>query len=547
MQTRLYLNKIHVWDLTNQEKMYLRRNGVNVSVKNGTFIMEDNIYNRALLSLDMSEISRDISEFNTDVNVKSRDYQTRDITRSLSSKYVLNVNKPGYGKTFEAIEYCRLKNLKRILVVAPKSVVAQWQEQFNEWWPEVADSVMIFGNGPKRAQRSIYITNYEQFGFHRKRGSRSQGCNNGGGAKKKEELVPSPVWVRCKEWVWDVIILDESHRIKSPKALTTLAIKQLPSARRMCLTGTPILRKPDDLWSQLQFLDEKLSGGSYWAFAERFCEIDVNNFGKKPVGLTPSVTAQKLLGDALASITIGGENHKVTSGKNIIPIEIPMYPKQRNLYKQVLNLALDELDKQGVTVKNAMDQMIKLQQISSNCGMFNIDNPKFEWIIDWLDDNEGEKIVVFTKFAETAKSLYAYLTSKKIGSMLYIGEMSATARTESKERFTQVGCNPATGLKDECRVLIGTIGALGTGVDGLQDVCRNVVFVDRDWSPALNEQAEQRIDRPTRIWIDKGMTSIWILNAKHSMDAHVEEVNGKKASDIEEVFKRVIDSLGSGE
>lgn len=539
MQTRLYQNKIHVRDLTNQEKMHLRRNGVNVSVKNGAFIMEDNIYNRLLLSLDIREIFRDMSEFNTDVNIKSRDYQTRDIERSLSSKYVLNVNKPGYGKTFEAIEYCRLKNLKRILVVAPKSVVAQWQNQFNIWWPDVATSVKIFGDGPKRAQRSIYITNYEQLGFHRRRNSRSQGCNNGGGVKKGGELVPSPVWARCKEWVWDLIILDESHRIKSPKALTTLAIKELPSVRRMCLTGTPILRKPDDLWSQLQFLDPKLSGNSYWAFVEKFCEIDANNFGKKPVGLTPSTAAQKLLGDALAAIMIGGENQKVTSGKNIIPIEIPMHAKQRNLYKQILNLALDELDSLGVTVKNAMDQMVKLQQVSSNCGMFGMSNPKFEWIADWLEDNEEERIVVFSKFAETAKGLHKYLSEKKIPCELYVGEMSSEARDVAKRYFI----NPAPG----CRVLIGTIGALGTGVDGLQDVCRNVVFIDRSWSPALNEQAEQRVDRPTNTWTGKGMTNIWVLNAKHSMDAHVEEVNGKKADDVREVFERVIDSLRSGE
>ena len=517
MQTKYCRNKIIVTDCSNQERMQLRRLGVNVATKNGVLTLEDNIFNRTLLSLDSCAIFRDICDFRCDVNKKSRNYQTRDIAQSLRLKYVLNVNKPGYGKTFEAIEYCRLKNLKRILIVCPKSVVTQWKSQFETWWPDVATNIQVCGAGPLRQETSIFITNYEQLTFHRVRGN-------------KKELRPSPVWQRCKEWLWDVIILDESHRIKNASSLTTMAIKQLPSVNRMCLTGTPILRRPDDLWSQLNFLDPQLSGGSYWAFVERFCEIDVNNFGKKPIGLTPSASAQELLGNALAQITIGGENHKVTSGKNIIPIDIPMSKAQKDLYRKITNLALEELDAKGITVKNAVDQLMKLQQVASNCGKFDLPNPKFEWIKDWLEDNEGEQLVVYSRFAETIKALQQYLGKDCVA---YIGELSTEVRNAAKWSFIS-----------GTRVLAGTIGALGTGVDGLQDVCRNVVFIDREWNPGINEQAEQRVDRPTNVWTDKGMTNIWILNAKGSMDSYVGQIADKKAEDIKEVFERVCNSLG---
>ena len=522
MQIRQIKNKILCADLSTQERMWVRRNAVNVTSKDAVLILEDNIFNRVLLSLNISEITRDICDFDCSVNENAREYQKRDIAQITSSKYALNCNKPGYGKTFESIEYCRLKNLKRILVVCPKSVVTQWEDQFKLWWPEVAQDVMIWGDGPQTRERIIYVTNYEQLAFRSRRDP----------GKRKKELIPTQIWQKCKQWTWDVIICDESHRIKSATAQTTMAIKQLPSVRRLALTGTPILNHPDDLWSQLNFLDVHLSGASYWAFVERFCELEEDNFGKKPVGLTPSEGARDLLTKVLALISVGGENYKVTEGKNYIPIELHMTPEQRNIYKDIVNLSLERLEEVGITVKNAMDQIIKQQQLTTNCGKFSCKvNPKFDWIRDWLEDNEDEPIVVYTKFAETAKALAKYLDSKKITNKLFIGELTPKGRAEAKDAFVQ----------QRARVLIGTIGALGTGVDGLQYVCDNVIFLDRDWTPGINEQAEDRVNRSGHV----GMTNIWILNMKHSIDEYVDKIQGRKADDIREVFTRVANNYGT--
>lgn len=526
MQKKLLNNRIVVWDLTNQEHMKIRREAVNFVTKDDKILLEDNIFNRLLLSLDISEIFADICDLNTEMNKNAREYQKRDIEHILESKFALNRNKPGYGKTFESIEWCRLKGLKRILVLCPKSVVAQWRDQFALWWPEVEPYITIWGEGPEGGERVIYITNYEQL---TPRNIAPRGY-------RRKELVYPQVWQRCKQWSWDVIICDESHRIKSPQAQITIAVKQLPSQRRLALTGTPILGKPDDLWSQLHFLDERLSGKSYWAFVNRFCEIEEDNFGRRPVGLTQSDSAKELLAKALAAISVGGDNQNVTEGKNYITIKVPMDVAQKRLYQSVVNLALDELEEQGITIKSAMDQIVKQQQITTNCCKFKgcKVNPKFEWLRDWLEDNPDEKVVVYSKFAETAKALQEYLEKKKIPSSLYIGEMSGKERTASKDKFVQLRMQ---------RVLIGTIGALGTGVDGLQHVCRNVVFLDRDYTPGLNEQAEDRVNRSGQT----GMTNIWILHARNSIDTHVEGIQSKKAKDIEEVFRYVRDCIRSGE
>lgn len=511
MQTKLYNKKIICTDLTFDERIFLRKNSLNYVAKDDSIILEDNIFNRVLLSLDFSANICDIIDFSAEINNKARDYQKLDISQISKLKFALNRNKPGYGKTFESIEYCRLKNLKRILVICPKSTIIQWTEQFKLWWPEVEHIVSIGGTGPENLEKIIYVTNYEQ-------------------------MLRQQVWQRCKMFTWDLIICDESHRIKSPKAKTTVLIKQLPALRKLALTGTPILGHPDDLWSQLHFLSPFLSGNNYWAFVNKFCEIEEDHFGRKPVGLTPSESARELLTKVLNIIAVGGDNHNVTQGKNIIPITLEMPTWQRNLYKDILNLSFDKLDELGITVKNAMDQVIKQQQCSTNPMLLFENNktkvgPKFEWIKDWLEDNEDEKVVVFSKFATAAKCLQKYLGDQ---SVLYIGEMSSQERSSAKSSFVQ----PSRKV----RVLIGTIGALGTGVDGLQNVCRNVIFLDRDWTPGLNEQAEDRVNRSGQ----PGMTNVWILNMKNSIDEHVERIQGKKANDIMEVFKNVRTSIGSG-
>ena len=129
--------------MTTQERMRLRRLAVNYKTQDTLLIMEDNIFNRLLLSLDIREFLHDIREFEPLISENARDYQKRDIAQILSNKYALNRNRPGYGKTFESIEYCRIKDLKRILIICPKSVVEQWKAQFAKWWPDVAQYVAI--------------------------------------------------------------------------------------------------------------------------------------------------------------------------------------------------------------------------------------------------------------------------------------------------------------------------------------------------------------------------------------------------------------------
>src|SRR5690606_4111181 len=69
-----------------------------------------------------------------------------------------------------------------------------------------------------------------------------------------------------------LIIADESHRIKTPSAQQSKAMRRLGklAAYRLLLTGTPVTQNPLDIWSQYAVLDEGIFGRSFYAFRNRY-------------------------------------------------------------------------------------------------------------------------------------------------------------------------------------------------------------------------------------------------------------------------------------
>lgn len=474
--------KITATHCTLDESRNIMKSCSGASVKSmGVVRFDDSLFNRIALGIDPPQEIYTGYTINKPFNPKARDYQKEDITRMVQFRYVLNCNKMGYGKTFEAIEYCRMLGLKDILVVCPKSVIEQWQDQFKLWWPD--------------GDYKLSVINYDKI--------------------RMDKILSS-----YRATLWDIVICDECHRLKNPKAATTLAVKQLRSKYRMGLTGTPILNRPNDLWSQLDWLCRDYAGPSYWEFAKFYCDWDISQFGYQFRGLTPSNTRKESLSKGLALISVGGTRQAVGSGKQIIEVGLTLPPANRKLYNNIKELAIEELRNKDINITNAMDQMLKLQQATSNPTLLDnkLTNPKFEWIHDAIKDSPDESFVIFSRFAKTVKALHEYLGDESI---CYTGDMTTRQRDIIKSAF----------IERKKRILIATIGAIGIGVDGLQTICHNAIFIDRDWSPALNEQAEARLDRMGQL----EQVNVYKLYAKNTIDKYVDSVLRGKLEDIEEL------------
>lgn len=144
---------------------------------------------------------------------------------------------------------------------------------------------------------------------------------------------------------------------------------------------------------------------------------------------------------------------------------------------------------------------------------------KFEYILDMLQHNPDLKIVVYSKYAQVVYKLREYLESHGVIVATYTGQLSEELRENEKACFINTG---------GCRVLAGTIDALGTGVDGLQTACHVCVFIDKDTRPTINEQCEARLHRTGQ----KETVLCYYLECENTIDEHVEKLNSIRTEDL---------------
>lgn len=457
--------------------------------KKDTFIIaEDNLINRLVLGMSVTAvIERNVSKT---ANIDGlQPFQVSDIDKMMGLQHCLNANPMGLGKTVETVRYLAANNPKTALIVCPKIIRTQWKDQLERWGNLKAE---IY-DGQQNVAPGIWIINYDKL--------------------RNEKTL-----MKFKEFQWEFLILDEAHKIKSRRAQQTQAVKNIPAAHRVALTGTPILRYVDDLWSILNFLDPQYACNSYHTFVDYFCEQQQTPWGPKIIGMTKNPNKIALLNALLDFISVRNAV-KVGAGKTREIVRLPMTKKQRELYKKEKQLLLDELP-ENCTIANGAVLTIRLMQTTSWPGLFepNEHGPKFEWVLEMCKNNPTEKIVVFSVFERTATALKFYLEDNGIHASTITGKQKAETNEKSRSAFIEEGS----------QVLIGTIGAMGQGYDGLQEVSHTLIFVDRDWSPEILKQAEDRLNRMGQ----KKMVNIYYLECQGSFDQHVGRINFNKADDI---------------
>lgn len=396
-----------------------------------------------------------------------RPYQYEALYYALQKKSFINGDDVGIGKTFEAIIYTEVLKAFPVIVVVPASVKYNWGEKWSEIVGEhrtvsVIESTPTKKN-PNNWDADVVIINYDILG--KKEGN--------GVALKFAEL-------RRK---WAMYIFDEIHFCKESKSMRTKAARELiklSDAPVQGLTGTAIMSKPAELWSILRIIRrEKFIAPNERDFQFKYCGAYKAKFGMVTTGATNTLELNSVLRKTcylrrekrevlkdMPPVTTEILDMKVTNIKDINNAQNDLYDfllKTKGLESAEKAMEAESLVILGVLRKLSI--VGKLKAIT-------------QYLDDWLLTDK--KLVVFGLHRDELEFL-----ANRYKSNLIAGGVTAKRKQDIVKRW----------IEDDKPFLFANISSAGTGVDGLQLVCSNMLILELPWRPSDLVQTIARIDR----------------------------------------------------
>lgn len=286
----------------------------------------------------------------------------------------------------------------------------------------------------------------------------------------------------CDRGIIGMIAFDEAHKAKNPdsqqgKALLSIDCK----GPKIPMSGTFVLNNPLDLYLPLKWAGFETH--SFYAYKQHYCTM--GGFGGKEIvgyknldelrSMVSKVMLRRVKGDVL---DLPPKVHTIEW--------VDAYPEQRALYKDVRDQVRDNIDKVKVH-PDPLSEMLRLRQVTGYPGILSstvTKSAKMDRMEELVEEEVlvGGKAIIFSNWSEMTNVIRNKL--KKYNPAYITGEVGSVQRMEEKDRFQN---------DPNCKVMIGTIGALGTGFT--LTAAQLVIFVDEPWNRGIKDQAEDRAHR----------------------------------------------------
>ncbi len=430
----------------------------------------------------------------------------------------------GLGKTPQAIaaalELYNRGEISSVLVICPSSVKRQWGDQIEKFVDrEHIDKelyAIIDGTADERKKQYkaakdafMVVINYD--------------------------LLYNDI-KEIKKLSSDMVVLDEAHYIKNRTAKRTKKVRQIKAPYRVCLTGTPMQNRPDELFSLVDYVRPGYLGN--WSdFVKEYVVYDYSQGYPILQGYTNFEQLHRLISPIM-----------MRRLKDDVAMELPQViqqnlyvkstPQQLRLYKQIedekieLRKRIDELRKGPQTDKtrelielfdatlqgkNALaigsadsPQLLKMSHskaVRNGYKITDISSPKLKELYRIVQEfvQDDYKVVIFTQFARMLSLIEKDLSQITRCATIF-GAKSADERDAAVKQFYE---DPFT------HVLILT----DAGCEGLNlQFAKALINVDLPWNPAI---LDQRIGRIHRIGSTYESVNVINLIAEGSIDEQI--------------------------
>lgn len=426
----------------------------------------------------------------------------------------------GTGKTLVSIGVAGTLYLagkvKRMLIVAPLSVLGVWDEEFSKFAAFPYSLTVLSGSGEKKKDAikrysadglQILVVNYESTW------------------RLEKELAA---------WKPDIVVADEGHKIKSHSTSAAKAMHHLGTivSYRILLTGTPVTNKAMDIFSQYKFLNPDIYGQSFYAFRTRY--FNMTGYGNHTPVMKKSMESEfTRCMHSIAFRATKSECLDLPETTDIIR-KVELEPSAMKLYKRMVEESFADLPDSEVSATNVLTRLLRLSQITGGfiCGddsfrAEQVSNAKMAVLEDIIDASlqENKKLVIIARFVPELHAICRLLGKKGIRHSLIIGSVK-----DREAQVSQFQNDP------EVQVFVGQIATAGMGIT--LTAASTMVFYSMDYSMSNYEQTKARIHRAGQ----KHPCTYIHLIAQSTVDAKVLRALKNKSN----LAKSLVDDYRSG-
>jgi hypothetical protein len=261
----------------------------------------------------------------------------------------------GCGKTLTAIAVTgagyKLGKIKRVLIVAPTSVCAVWPKEFADYADFRYTVKTLLGTKPQRLKA---LADLEAFPFQ----SLKVAVIN------YESTWRDGIFEKLMEYDADLIIADESQRIKTHDAAQSKSMHQLGDKARykLILSGTPVQNEAVDIFSQYRFLDPTIFGTNFYAFRNRYAVM--GGFNRKQIVQYKDLD-ELIRKEHSIAYRVTKEEALDLPEQTFQTRSIILSAKERAIYDRLRRDSFTELDNGGkITATTVLTKLLRLQQFT---------------------------------------------------------------------------------------------------------------------------------------------------------------------------------------
>ena len=422
--------------------------------------------------------------------IKLWEHQRTGVKKALEQRDFALFFEQGCGKSAATINILRQhyeqnKRLMRTLILGPVVIMENWRREIQAH-SNVGTYVQILSGSEKQRLKkfelfkdskpsTIFITNYE--------------------ALNMKELLQALL-----KWKPEILVCDESQRLKNPSAKRTkyAALLADQTLHNYILSGTPILNSAMDIYGQYRVLDRgETFGRNFDRFrAQYFYDENAGMPAQKhfPKWVTRTGAVKEF------NELIYKKAMRVTKLECLdlpplvkVRVSVGLAKEQQRIYDEMKAEFIAYLQTgEAVVAQIAITKALRLQQIVSGYVKTDqgveiplSDNPRLEALEELLEDRaHSEKIIVWACFNENYAQIAKICQKLRLDYVELHGGVSSKDRQNNIDKFQ---------LDPKCRIMIANAGAGGVGINLTASSC--MIFYSRGFSLEHDLQAEARNHR----------------------------------------------------